>query len=427
MHSQRVSETSLKIWLTISANGEVLHCHCNCVAGLGEACTHVAAILFALEYAGKQEKSVTDTLAYWIGPKSKKAFYKKIVDISFEMPQTVLSSADEEMFDVPMDAVPELSDAEIESFLTAYRSEGASCVLHSFFEEPVSSNWPCLTDLFKEELQNKTISELKAIGDALSTVVTQEEATKIEEITRNQSKNKLWYKLRAGRITASNFHAVCATSIAKPSQSLLKRICYPHVYKAVFKAGIYGCEHEKDALQAFEDIHSKKHECSLSRCGLILNINYPWCAATPDAILNCNECGTCCVEVKCPYCAKDTSVSDLLEKGKGCLVKTDEKVMLSRKHAYYYQVQMQMALSNFHTCYFIVWSKKDVFVEKIEFSEAFWNDKIKDAELFHKNVVLPELLGKYFTHGKQAADMEQPLTSKTAELRVESKTEVINV
>lgn len=76
MHSQKVNEPSLKVWITLSKSGQILNCHCMCVAGLGEACTHAAAILFALEYAGKQEQSVTDVLAYWIGPKTKKLSQK---------------------------------------------------------------------------------------------------------------------------------------------------------------------------------------------------------------------------------------------------------------------------------------------------------------------------------------------------------------
>ena len=49
IHSQQLNETPLKCWIVIEESGEVCCGHCNCIAGLGETCTHIAAILFYLE------------------------------------------------------------------------------------------------------------------------------------------------------------------------------------------------------------------------------------------------------------------------------------------------------------------------------------------------------------------------------------------
>ena len=48
-HSQSLSLAPLKVWLVITVDGEVLCGHCTGMAGLGEACSHVAAVLFATE------------------------------------------------------------------------------------------------------------------------------------------------------------------------------------------------------------------------------------------------------------------------------------------------------------------------------------------------------------------------------------------
>ena len=48
-HSQRLSLPPLKVWLAVKQSGEVLCAHCSCMAGLGEACSHVAAVLFTAE------------------------------------------------------------------------------------------------------------------------------------------------------------------------------------------------------------------------------------------------------------------------------------------------------------------------------------------------------------------------------------------
>lgn len=281
------------------------------------------------------------------------------------------------MLPVAMGAVPEMADTEVEEFLKLYREDGGSCVLHTYFKESVASCWPDLSQLFEEQFVNKTLEELLAVGEGLCLDITDETLINIEEATRNQAKCNLWFALRAGRVTASNFRAVCATRVQKPSLSLLKRICYPQMYKAVFRAGMYGCQHEATALKRFYEIHRPIHTCKVSSCGLFINRKFPWCAATPDALLHCQTCGICCVEIKCPYCARDSSVFEITKEGKRCLLKTPTGMMLNRKHAYFYQVQMQMAVTNCTSCFFVVWSKKDIYIEKVGFMDEFWTEEKK--------------------------------------------------
>ena len=45
-HSQSVSLPPLKVWVITKPDGEVITAH---MAGLGEACSHVASVLFAAE------------------------------------------------------------------------------------------------------------------------------------------------------------------------------------------------------------------------------------------------------------------------------------------------------------------------------------------------------------------------------------------
>ena len=45
-HSQRFSLSPVKAWIGSEKNGVVLCARCNCMAGLGEACSHISAILF---------------------------------------------------------------------------------------------------------------------------------------------------------------------------------------------------------------------------------------------------------------------------------------------------------------------------------------------------------------------------------------------
>jgi len=75
----------------------------------------------------------------------------------------------------------------------------------------------------------------------------------VELKTKGQSKCKIWYEQRAGRITASNLRKVLHTDFSKPSMSLLKTICYPHKLKIYSEACEYGQQHEADVLHVYSD------------------------------------------------------------------------------------------------------------------------------------------------------------------------------
>lgn len=45
----RLNLPPLNAWVLCENEGYVLCAHCTCMAGLGEACSHVGAVLFAIE------------------------------------------------------------------------------------------------------------------------------------------------------------------------------------------------------------------------------------------------------------------------------------------------------------------------------------------------------------------------------------------
>ena len=67
------------------------------MAGLGEACTHVAALLFTVESMVKlqESKTVTQEKAYWLIPTSmKKVEYKECKSIDFTSARTLRKKLD---------------------------------------------------------------------------------------------------------------------------------------------------------------------------------------------------------------------------------------------------------------------------------------------------------------------------------------------
>lgn len=48
-HSQTVSAQPANPWIAAKSGGPVIAAHCDCMAGLGEVCSHISALLFTIE------------------------------------------------------------------------------------------------------------------------------------------------------------------------------------------------------------------------------------------------------------------------------------------------------------------------------------------------------------------------------------------
>ena len=72
-HSQQLTAPPLQVWVATKQQGEVLCAHCSCMVGLGEACSHIAALLFAAETNTqlKGQFASTSLPCSWLPPSSK--------------------------------------------------------------------------------------------------------------------------------------------------------------------------------------------------------------------------------------------------------------------------------------------------------------------------------------------------------------------
>ena len=85
-HSQRLSEKPLTPWIIAMDDGRILAAHCDCMAGLGEACSHVASLLWVIGVGVESRESLTVTQksAYWVLPPAMKSVpYSPVKDIEF--------------------------------------------------------------------------------------------------------------------------------------------------------------------------------------------------------------------------------------------------------------------------------------------------------------------------------------------------------
>ena len=98
LHSQRLREKPLQPWIIAEKAGTVCIAHCDCMAGLGEACTHTATLLFAIYTTVKirSSKTVTQEPAHWLLPAThREVRYREVGDIHFTSALTKKKKLDE--------------------------------------------------------------------------------------------------------------------------------------------------------------------------------------------------------------------------------------------------------------------------------------------------------------------------------------------
>ena len=68
-----ISRPPLNPWVVVKKDGVIVFTRCDCVAGLGESCSHIGAVIFALRAEAKLKygKTCTDVPCHWLSsPKS---------------------------------------------------------------------------------------------------------------------------------------------------------------------------------------------------------------------------------------------------------------------------------------------------------------------------------------------------------------------
>ena len=89
-YSQRLSDAPLKVWMAVKVDGEVVCVHCNCMTGLGEVCSHVAAVLYTAE-ANMQITnctSLTSLSCSWLPPSFKTVPCMQVSDMVLPLQDT---------------------------------------------------------------------------------------------------------------------------------------------------------------------------------------------------------------------------------------------------------------------------------------------------------------------------------------------------
>ena len=220
-------EKPLLPWVICEASGKVLAGHCNCMAGLGETCSHVASLLWAVEAGVRMRESttVTQKKAYWVLPPSvKEVPYAPLSHINFvgpagslaalrspslmTPPPSPITSTPSRMTSPPPSSAcsnvlsPSLAEVgQLFASLAECSNKPAILALvkdysSKYIPSSLAADLPlCLTDIYNTEHLKKPFSELLQIAEVTEVSVSASQAKTVEEKTRGQSKSRLWLRM----------------------------------------------------------------------------------------------------------------------------------------------------------------------------------------------------------------------------------------
>jgi len=282
--------------------------------------------------------------------------------------------------------------------------------------EPEPNLPPLLTALYDAKYACYSGAELVELCEETFThlSISTEESKFLERCTRQQSNSCLWYNYRVGRITASKFHTVAKCTERSYPTSLVKSVMQYSAPSPNVPALRWGHEKEETAIADYTNTMARSHtNFKLERCGLIVNPKYPHLGASPDGLTSCDCCGNGLLEVKCPFKYRDTDPKLAREKDFCLQPGPGGALHLSKTHAYYYQVQGQLAMAERSHCDFVCWSPQGVFIEQVLGDPDFFVSLRPKLDYFFVKYILPELLTKRLAIGETPVPltMEGPSSS----------------
>ena len=156
----------------------------------------------------------------------------------------------------------------------------------------------------------------------------------------------------------------------------------------------YGLESEPKAILKYEE----QSNTVVCKSGLWVNPNYPFLGCSPDGIVG--EDGL--LEIKSLKIFKDSTIESVVEKWSTlpkvvkqgqCFIIEDGQCILKSIHDYYYQIQMQLLVTERIFCDFVLYAENGpVSIERIYQNEHVINEIIKCLTALWKRVVAPEFV-----------------------------------
>ena len=357
-----VTEAPWNLNIVLDDNRNVIRARCGCTAGGDGQCKHMFSLVDYIN--SERTEASTDEICKFKAPSQKgKSLYPKgkTADEIFKndpIPRLSFKTSEEEKDQIYSD-LQEVGDTEsMMSILLQKRAQGfPKEEALQVQESDVIPDW-LLKALFPAEQEPSIDSfalkpeENNFLREKI--IVSREEAIQLCQKTVSQSISQIWREERKMRITASRAHKIAS------AQTDATRIKYFHENKSLdgVEAVKYGILNEEPARIEFEQLAETK----VFKCGLVVCLQFPFLAVSPDGLFLDIDGNLCLLEIKCPFSMKDSDMIDVP------YVQDDQ---LKRKHCYYTQVQLTMFVCGIKTTHFYLFAPKISRHIIVEYDEEF--------------------------------------------------------
>ncbi|XP_030599619.1 uncharacterized protein LOC115790089 [Archocentrus centrarchus] len=258
------------------------------------------------------------------------------------------------------------------------------------------------------------------VGVCLDRCVVEE----VEVLTRGQRNNPDWFAWRKNRITASVAHSIAHSRFVNgksktPPSSYLAAVTGegPRVQT---RAMSWGVHKEAEVVRRYQKLKTLAlgRQVSVQDCGLFIDPQRPWLAASPDGIVTDRRTGRwlLCLEVKCPYKHRHRLVEDACREDPAFCLQIHEEdgqepggapvYRLKTSHSYYTQIQCQLAVTGLQQADLVVFTLKETAVVRVTFDPELWEQTVSKLEVFYRDAVLPHVRQKVQQHAAAAGTPE---------------------
>lgn len=427
--------------------------HCSCKAGRGEACTHAAAILWALEdftsrgyHSLPDNPSSTEILSKWVAPRNAKVEPKPLKEVQFKQVQPsddepsrkrkalydfnpvapskrhvnvdnlhrlihnlnthhprapFLTIADPNKFGVPSVLVANdptkelLKDPPMTlAFDATELVPGAEYIIETTTKDPPSllestSNW------ITNNLQGTSKPDPQQIDGYVSSLsISDEDQTCIDKLTTGQADNSKWFLYRRGMITGTTIRRVFTkmVSITNGKSNESDSLVKTIVGDSKFRgnrATRYGTQNEDYAVREYERMTASKHRNFRVLKSGLL-------VYKKHAFIGGSPDGICCCDCHSNWILEVKCPLTLKDKSVEQFTHSflNQNSTVKKNHPYYAQLQTNMAISQLHQSDFVLWSNKGCKIITIKFDPEHWNDLLSQAVPFFRQYVAPVLLDR---------------------------------
>ena len=133
---------------------------------------------------------------------------------------------------------------------------------------------------------------------------------------------------------------------------------------------LHGRKYEKLAIRKAEE----KKDVVIKNCGLMVDGEMPYLAATPDG-----STSDMLVEVKCPYKGRNEEIRKSAVFFPFLDQDDDGELIVKKKHVYYAQIQGQLMIAKKQNCLFAVYTFVDFACIDVKYDHIYCETVLKPA------------------------------------------------